>query len=132
MIILIYYVHQFKNKSILLINNSIHGVFLIKMNMQHKDLSKQSSDFLWLQLFHDVILHLPRDEQAKKQMIDACRHYYQNNLKELKLIDEFEQKYQSKEAIHWYMKNSFLRKMINKALRTEDINQLYILRYFLS
>ena len=96
-----------------------------------RDLSKQASDFLWLQLLHDVILSLPRDQQAKKQMIGACRVYYHGNCKELALIDEFEQKYQSKEAIQWYLKCSFLRKMINKALRTEDTNQLYILRYFL-
>ncbi|CAF4229470.1 unnamed protein product [Rotaria sp. Silwood2] len=52
------------------------------------------------QLFHDVILYLPRDEISKKQMIDACRFYYQENFKELSFIDEFEQKYQSNEAIH--------------------------------
>ena len=70
----------------------------------NKDLSKQSSDFLWIQLFHDALLHLPRDEEAKKQMIDTCRHYYRNNIKQLKLIDEFENEYQSNEAIRWYFK----------------------------
>jgi len=64
-------------------------------------------------------------------MIEACRVCYQGNIEVLTLIDEFEQKYQSNETIHWYLKNSFLREMINKALRTEDTNQLYILRYFL-
>jgi tetratricopeptide (TPR) repeat protein len=97
-----------------------------------RDLSKQPSDFLWFQLFHDVLLHFPRDKQAKKQMIDAYRYYYQDNREALPLIDEFEEKYQSNEAIRWYMNNSFLRKMINKALRTEDIGQLYMLRYFLA
>ena len=97
----------------------------------NKDLSAQSSDFLWIQLFHDVLLHLPRNQQAKKQMIDTCRHYYRDNIKQLKLIDEFEYEYQSNEAVRWYLKKSFLRKIINKALRTEDIDQLYTLRYFL-
>jgi hypothetical protein len=96
-----------------------------------RDLSRQSNDFLWLQLVHDVLSSLSRDEQAKRQMIDACRQYYQGNLKELALIHQFEIAYESKDAIRWYLKTSFLRKMINKALRTEDTNQLYTLRYFL-
>jgi len=69
--------------------------------------------------------------KLKKQMIDACRYYYQNNLEQIKLIDEFERDYQSDEAIHWYLNKSFLRKMINKALQIEDIVLLYRLQYFL-
>jgi hypothetical protein len=74
----------------------------------HKDLSAQVSDLLWIRLCHDVLLHLPRDQQAKNQMIDTCRYYYRE-----------------------YLKKSRLRNIINKALRTEDIDQLCILRYFL-
>ncbi|CAF1006231.1 unnamed protein product [Adineta steineri] len=96
-----------------------------------RDLSKQSNDFFWLQILHDVILHLSNDTQAKKQMIHFCRIYYKDNSKELELINEFEEKYQSNQAIQWYLKNSFPRKLINKALRIKDTNQLYKLRYFL-
>ena len=51
--------------------------------------------------------------------------------KKLTLIDEFEHEDQPNEAIRWFMKHSLLRKTINKALQTEDTNQLYTLRYFL-
>ncbi|CAF3338107.1 unnamed protein product [Rotaria sp. Silwood2] len=58
---------------------------------QHKqkttrDLSKESAEFLWFQMFKDVILRLPRDSHAKQQMIELCRHYYHGNEKELKFI----------------------------------------------
>ncbi|UJR17257.1 hypothetical protein I4U23_004152 [Adineta vaga] len=96
------------------------------------DLTQQSSDFLWLQLLHKVILYLPRNEtKSRKQMIDTCRLYYHDNIKELALIDEFEEKYQSDQAISCYMKCSFLRRIISRALRTEDTDQLYLLRDFL-
>ena len=39
-----------------------------------KDLSKQSAAFLWFQLFHHFIIHLPRQQSAKQQMLDVCRH----------------------------------------------------------
>jgi hypothetical protein len=61
-------------------------------------------------------------------MIDS---YYQSNFEELNLFDEFEQNYQSKEALHCFIKNSFLNQIINEALRTKNIDQLYSLRYFL-
>ncbi|CAF4151590.1 unnamed protein product [Rotaria sp. Silwood2] len=60
---------------------------------QHKqkttrDLSKESAEFLWFQMFKDVILRLPRDSHAKQQMIELCRHYYHGNEKELKFIQQ--------------------------------------------
>jgi tetratricopeptide (TPR) repeat protein len=102
--------------------------FFDQNEYETKNLSKQSSNFLWLHLFHEVILHLPHNEQAKKQMMDACRDYYRDNLE---LLNEFEQNYQAKEALHWFVESLFLQKMINKALQTEDTDLLYKLRYFL-
>jgi hypothetical protein len=65
-------------------------------------------------------------------MIETCRYYYQDYPEELLLIDEFEQKYQSKEALRWFIKHSFLKEMINKALQIEHTILLYMLRYFLA
>ncbi|CAF3322514.1 unnamed protein product [Rotaria socialis] len=96
-----------------------------------RELIKQSSEFIWFQLFTYIILRLPRNEQAKKQMLDICRHYYRDNERQWKLIDDFERTYCSQEAIHWYTKQSFVYKLVNKALRTEDIDQLYAFRFFI-
>ncbi|CAF4956822.1 unnamed protein product [Rotaria sp. Silwood1] len=96
-----------------------------------KDLSKQSAEFLWFQLFNHVITHLPRNQQAKQQMIQMCKHYYRRNPKELTLINQFEREYRSEEAICWYSKESFIYKLINKALRSEDIDLLYTFRFFI-
>jgi tetratricopeptide (TPR) repeat protein len=97
-----------------------------------KDLTKESGAFLWFQLFNYVIARLPRNQQAKQQMIDMCKHYYRGNSKELKLIDQFEREYRSDEAILWYSKQSFVYKLINQALRTEDMDLLYRFRFFIS
>ena len=96
-----------------------------------KDLSQQSGEFLWLQVFHYIIIRLPRQQQAKQQMIEVCRQYYRGNNKELQLIDEFEQHYHPDDAIHWYSKPSFVYKMVNKALRSEDLDQLQTFRFFI-
>ncbi|CAF1525541.1 unnamed protein product, partial [Rotaria sordida] len=96
-----------------------------------KDLSKESATFLWFQLFNYVIARLPRNEQAKQQMIQICKDYYRGNKKEIELIKEFEQTYRSKDAIRWYSKQSFVYKLINKALRIEDVDLLYTFRFFI-
>jgi len=97
-----------------------------------KDLSKESGKFIWFQLFKYVILRLPRDEKAKKEMIETCRNYYRGHTKQMKLIDEFEKEYRSEDAIRWYSKQSFVYKLVNKALRTSDYDQLHRFRYFIS
>jgi tetratricopeptide (TPR) repeat protein len=84
------------------------------------------------QLFKEVIQRLSHDDEAKKEMLATCRQYYRNYHRILKNIDEFEQTYDTSSSIHWYTKNTFVYKLINKALRTEDIEQLYIFRYYIS
>ncbi|CAF1364850.1 unnamed protein product [Rotaria sordida] len=112
-------------------------IFCFKSENQHKekttrDLSKESAEFLWFQMFKDVILRLPRGNHAKQQMIEFCQHYYRGNEKELKFIREFKHVYKSNMAIRWYTKETFLYKSVNKALRTEDIEQLHTFRFFIT
>ncbi|CAF5175235.1 unnamed protein product, partial [Rotaria sp. Silwood1] len=64
-------------------------------------------------------------------MIDACRLYCRGNSKELKFIDGFDRTYRSVDAIRWYSKQCFVYKIVNKALRCEDINQLHLFRFFI-
>jgi hypothetical protein len=47
------------------------------------------------------------------------------------LIDQFEREYRPEDAIRWYSKQSFVYKLINKALRNEDIDLLYTFRFFI-
>ncbi|CAF1358672.1 unnamed protein product [Adineta ricciae] len=96
------------------------------------DLSERTAAFLWIQLVHDVILRLPSNQQAKQEMINACRDYYQGNDRELQSIDDFEQNYTSTDCIRWYTRETFVYKMVNKALRTEDMEQLHTFRFYIS
>ena len=105
--------------------------FFDRQQKSTKDLSKESGAFLWFQLFSYIIARFPRNEHAKNQMIEICRQYYRGNTKESKLIDRFAREYRSENAIHWYSKQSFVYRLVNKALRTEDMDLLYIFRFFI-
>ncbi|CAF1573541.1 unnamed protein product [Rotaria sp. Silwood1] len=82
-------------------------------------------------IFIQSIQHEKVFLEAKKQMLDICRNYYRGNLRQLTTIDEFERHYQSIEAIRWYTKQSFIYKLVNKALKSEDIDMLYTFRFFI-
>ncbi|CAF1428918.1 unnamed protein product [Adineta steineri] len=94
--------------------------FFDQIQYENKDLSKQSNSFLWHQLFPDVLLHLSSDQQFEN--VD------QSILQQFPWIND----YDSNEAVRLFMKYPSLREFINKALKNEDIKQLYMLRYFLS
>ncbi|CAF1448532.1 unnamed protein product [Adineta steineri] len=97
-----------------------------------RDLTKESASFIWHQLLKEVLQKMPSgDKNAKQDMIEKCRLYYRGNKKELKNIEDFDKNYSINNAIQWYTKDSFLFKLINKALRTEDVDALYTFRFYL-
>jgi len=96
-----------------------------------RDITHEFDRFLWYQLFSYVITRFPRNEESKQQMIEICRQFYHRNIKKLRDIDEFERTYRSQDAIRWYSKETFVYNLVNKALRTEDINLLYKFRFFI-
>jgi hypothetical protein len=104
---------------------------LYKKQKSTRDLLKESACFLWFQLFKDILFQMPRSEQAKNDMIEQCKQYYRGNNEELRLIEEFERTYTKSDIIRWYTKQCFIYRLCNKALRTEDIELLYILNYYI-
>ncbi|CAF1276951.1 unnamed protein product [Rotaria magnacalcarata] len=97
------------------------------------NLSNRSATFLWLLVFKDVVIQQQsKDKKAKTEMIEICTNYYHGNKNEINLIKEFDQKYKPEHAIRWYTRPSFIYKLVNRALRTEDIEQLYIFRFYIS
>ncbi len=72
-----------------------------------------------------------KSSEAKRLMLNECRLYCRGNIGEMNLIDEFARTYQSTDAIKWYTRPCFLYRVVNKALRTEDVRALYIFRYFI-
>ena len=73
--------------------------------------------------------YLPVDET--QTFVEFCKQHYYDNQYQLNLISEFEKNYNPSQSIWWYTRPTFLYEMLNKALRTQDINVLYSMRFFL-
>jgi tetratricopeptide (TPR) repeat protein len=98
-----------------------------------RDLSSEDTTaaFVWFIAFKDALFYIPRDEKSKDDMLNVCRRFYSNNKAQLALIDEFTSTYRSEDAPKWFSRSSFLYKLTNRALRTQDVEQLYVFRYFI-
>ncbi|CAF2980230.1 unnamed protein product [Rotaria sp. Silwood2] len=99
-------------------------------NKSIRDLEKESIHYAWYQLLRDSLLMIEL-ETAKKQLVEYCRPFYENDPTTLKQIKDFEETFVPSEAVLWYTNCGFLFNFINKALRTEDIDALFNLRYFI-
>lgn len=93
--------------------------------------SQLNSEFLWFQRVLGVLIDTDDREKAKLNFIEMYKRYYNGNrLKEAK-IEEFKNTYQSENALQWYTRECFFFDVLNKALRIQDIDVLFSLRFFL-
>jgi len=90
-----------------------------------------NSEFLWFQRILSVLLDSNDREKAKKNFIDAYKKYFDGNQRKEEKIQIFESTYQSENALQWYSRECFFFEVLNKALRTQDIDVLFSLRFFL-
>ena len=93
-----------------------------------RDLTLEGVSFMWSQMLIDALKQFPSNAQTMDDMLALCHDYYHDNLQQLKLIEEFRRTYQARMAVKWYTRDSFLFRLLNKAIRTEDIDALYIFR----
>lgn len=115
--------------------SAIFALYNTDKQKSTRNLNRESGSFIFLQLVKQVLQKMLSNKEAieisKQEILDKCRLYYRGNKKALQDIDEFERNYTPDQAIKWYTTNSFLYRLINKALRTEDIDALYTYRFYI-
>jgi len=70
-------------------------------------------------------------EDDKRQLIERCYNEYEDNYNQLTIVQEFEREYLPQNALWWYTRQSFVHEMLNKALRTQDIELLFLFRFLI-
>jgi hypothetical protein len=87
--------------------------------------------FLFTQLLLDILLRMKPKLNDKDEFITRCSELFKNNPSELKKLEDFHLEYKAKEALQWYTKDSFLYRLVNKALRTQNMDLLFLYRFFI-
>ena len=144
-----------QNKTHLIAHRKIRGIFstttaiytqlqkdlkryerdLINFNSVGENIStndEQEANFMYAQLLKECLLDIANSENDDlTDLIEYCRKQYAHNRHELTRIDEFERDYANHSPIWWYTRDGFLYKMLNKALRIQNVETLYAMRIFI-
>lgn len=78
-----------------------------------------------------ILLRMTNDNDAKKDFVQFCREQCSENDSRLSVINEFEQNYDPSVAIRWYTRDCFIYSMLNKALRTQEIDIILKMGFFI-
>ncbi|UJR12052.1 hypothetical protein I4U23_016230 [Adineta vaga] len=92
-------------------------------------IDRQEAEFMYLLFLREILIRI---KSTREEMIKFCQEKYTHNESYLKMIEEFKLYYAPENAILWYTRETFLFRLLNAALREQDIDTLYSLRYFIT
>ena len=95
-------------------------------------LTNESAKFMWYRSVLTVLPLMAKYCNSKEEMLAECRKCYLNDEIEKKKIEEFAQKYQPHNAFWWYTYDSFVYRLLNKALRTQNLEIIFKFRFFIN
>ncbi|CAF4653032.1 unnamed protein product, partial [Rotaria socialis] len=101
----------------------------IKKN--ENEANELNSSFMYMCLLTEILLKMQYDYKVRNTLSEFCRGRYLDNEEELNLINEFEQNHKSQSAVYWYTRDCFLYKTMNFALRTQDMEIIMKMGFFI-
>ncbi|CAF1413541.1 unnamed protein product [Adineta steineri] len=100
--------------------------------MSIKNLNQLDLNYIYIKIFKDILLKREHyQEQAIEILAVYCCNLYSGNIDELNVIDEFKSDYDPKHAIWWYTRECFIYQMLNRALRTLDVDIIVRIGFFI-
>ncbi len=94
------------------------------------NLNDLDATFMYSQLIKEILLEFKYDEKAKSNLVAFWRRQYLDNNSQLNVVEEFERDYHRHSPIWWYTRELFTYSMINKALRTLDVEIITKMGFF--
>jgi len=88
-------------------------------------------EYFQIQLILDCLMRIIYTPTDQKELIAMCFEQFNNDRNELHMLSEFEKKYSSDRALWWYLQDSFLYKILNYSLESQDIHNLFLFRKIL-
>jgi tetratricopeptide (TPR) repeat protein len=96
-----------------------------------KNLDRLDPMFMYTKIMKEILLSIKFDREHFKKFVDYCREVFDGNEKELKYVNELQEKYPDKTPIWWYTCECFLYPMLNRALRTTDVDIIIQMGFFI-
>jgi tetratricopeptide (TPR) repeat protein len=117
-------------------HNKVDEVFSINIFTTNGTGDGQSTSginghFIHSQLLIDCILRMKSNSTDRSELISICKQQYEGNDVELKILKDFERNYSPSQALYWYTRQSFLYRLLNKALRIQNVDLIFLFRFFI-
>jgi tetratricopeptide (TPR) repeat protein len=96
-----------------------------------QNLDRLDPMFMYTKIMKEILLSIEFNQEHFKKFVDYCREVFDGNEKELKYVNELERKYPDKTPIWWYTCECFLYPMLNRALRTTDVDIIIQMGFFI-
>lgn len=90
-----------------------------------------NGQFVFSQVLIDCLLRMKFSTTDQEKLIARCETEYKGNRAELANLREFQQDYSCDKALWWYTRESFLYKILNATLRTQNIHMMFLFRSFI-
>ncbi|CAF3702174.1 unnamed protein product [Rotaria sp. Silwood1] len=95
------------------------------------NLDELDQSFMYSQILKEIILDIKHNKVAKKEFVDFCCTHYADNDTQSNKIRDFERLYEHHSPIWWYTKEPFIYAILNKALRTQEIDVIIKMGFFI-
>ncbi|CAF2632332.1 unnamed protein product [Rotaria sp. Silwood2] len=97
-----------------------------------QQLTNENATFIWYHLILIVVRLMTNYGNSKDKVIAEFRvSYYHDAAKQMK-INYFEQNYSPMRAFWWYTRDSFVCRLLNKPLRTQNTEIIFKFRFFIN
>ena len=101
-------------------------------NLAEKTENRLDPSFMYTQIIKEIFLTINFEQQHIDEFIQYCQETLAGNEKQLKHVHQLAEQYHQHTPIWWYTRECFLYRMLNRALRTMDVNLMMKLGFFIS
>ena len=98
--------------------------------LSNQNLDQINQSFMYTQILKEILLTIQFDKQSMNDFIIYCREQFIGNSSELNNINKLEQEYSVQKPIWWYTYECFLYSMLNRALRTMEVDTIIKMGFF--
>ena len=103
----------------------------LSMSFFENSAERPDPSFVHIQVLKDIVLEPTLEHDDLKEWTAHYRKHILGNTVEQKNLDHFEADYHRDEAIRWYTSQSFLQSVLNRSLRTMEIDTMIKLTFFI-
>ncbi|CAF3700065.1 unnamed protein product, partial [Rotaria sp. Silwood1] len=103
----------------------------VEPNRSTRVLTEEKVAFVWFQMLTEILVQMPQLPTARDEMLEEWHQACRTGDEETNIINDFRHNYDPTKALYWYTRDTHLYRLLNKALRTENVDNIYKFRFFI-